>query len=187
MTIETELPVKDGFVGQRMVVISKNITAAIKQNTLINDLYLTDIGFFPNAVKHSVERKNGSKQFILIYCIKGQGIIKIIDETICMKANSFYIMPPELSHQYYSDHKDPWSIYWVHFTGNHAIKFNDKFKLLFPEGTPIVRLEERRVNLFDNLITIMENSYSASNLEYVNLTLHHLLTSFLFDNFFLKV
>ena len=176
---------KHGFVGQRMIVIPKQILSGIKQNALINTLYFTDIGFFPNATNHSVKRKNGSKQYILFYCFKGKGTIETDNATIHLKANTFYIIPPGIGHHYYSHAKDPWSIYWIHFTGIQAAHFYEKFTTLFQEGIiPTLRLEERRLLLFDNLINVMEDGYSATNLEYANVSLWQLLNSFLYESFF---
>jgi len=186
MSSESVPLLKHGFVGQRMIVIPKKIISGVKLNPLINTLYFTDIGFFPHAAHHSVKRKNGSKQYILFYCFKGQGTIETDDMTIQLKSNTFYIIPPGIAHHYYSHPKNPWSIYWVHFTGIHAASFNEKFDSLFPEGIPTLRLEEHRVLLFDNLIDVMEDGYSATNLEYVNISLWQLLNSFLYESFFLE-
>lgn len=167
-----------------MIVIPKNIIAGIKQNMLINSLYFTDIGFFPKAANHFVKRKNGSKQYILFYCYNGEGTIEMDNRTVKLKSNTFYIIPPGIGHHYYSHQKNPWSIYWVHFTGSQAAHFNEKFVSMSADAPPLLRLEERRVSLFENLIDVMEDGYSATNLEYVNLSLWQLLSSFLYDSFF---
>lgn len=187
MLTETLPIIKHGFIGQRMIVIPKNILLGVKQNMLINNLYFTDIGFFPKAANHSVKRKNGSRQYILVYCYKGRGTIETDSFTVHLKSNTFYIIPPEIAHHYYAHPKDPWSIYWIHFTGKQAPYFNDKFKAISAEGIPMLRLEERRVSLFENLIDVMEDGYSATNLEYVNLSLSQLLNSFLYDSLFSQV
>ena len=178
--------VKEGFLGQRMIVIPKNILSEIKQNALIASLYFTDIGVFPNASHHSIKRKHGSKQYILIYCYKGEGIISKENKTITLKANTFYIIPPEVAHDYYALKQNPWSIYWIHFTGPQAPHFYQKFITEFPDTAPQLSLEERRIELFENILDVMEDGYSASNLEYANLSLWQLLNAFLYERFFIK-
>jgi len=184
MNTEENIRVKEGFLGQRMIVLPKNIVSGIKKNPLVNSLYFTDIGFFPKASHHLVKRKNGSKQFILMYCYKGEGKIELEKHTVALKPNTYYIIPPGLSHEYYALAENPWSIYWIHFTGVQATHFYDKFTSLHPEGAPLITLEERRIGLFENLINVMEDGYSATNLEYVNLSLWQLLNSFLYESFF---
>ncbi|TRW27596.1 AraC family transcriptional regulator [Flavobacterium zepuense] len=184
MDTETIPLVKHGFLGQRMIVIPKNILSGVKKNELINSLYFTDIGFFPKAANHSVTRKNGSKQHILMYCYSGEGTIQMDTITIKLAANTFYIIPPGVSHHYFAHKKNPWSIYWLHFTGIKAPFFYDKFISLQPEGAPVLGLDERRIGIFENLINVMEGGYSANNLEYVNISLWQLLNSFVFNSFF---
>jgi AraC family transcriptional regulator, arabinose operon regulatory protein len=176
--------IKQGFLGQRMIVLPKNITQGIKKNPLIAPLYLTDIGFFPHASHHEVRRKNGSKQHILIYCYKGEGIIEVGGRVVTLKANTYYIVPPGAAHSYYALEANPWSIYWVHFTGAQAVHFYDKFAARFAESAPLLSLEERRLSLFESLIGVLEGGYSEANLEYVNLSLTQLLNAFLYDRFF---
>jgi AraC family transcriptional regulator, arabinose operon regulatory protein len=179
--------IKQGFLGQRMIVLPKNITHGIKKNPLIAPLYFTDIGFFPHASHHEVRRKNGSKQHILIYCYKGEGIIEVGGRVVALQANTYYIIPPGAPHSYYALEANPWSIYWVHFTGAQAVHFYNKFASRFAESAPLLSLEERRLSLFESLISVMESGYSEANLEYVNLSLTQLLNAFLYDRFFTEV
>jgi len=184
MSIDKNLRVKDGFLGQRMIVLPKNILAGVKKNPLISSLYFTDIGIFPKASQHLVRRKNGSKQFILMYCYSGEGNITFENHSIALKPNTYYIIPPGVPHEYYALPKHPWSIYWIHFTGTQAQHFFDKFNALFPDFAGVLALDERRISLFDNLINVMEDGYSTTNLEYANLSLWQLLNSFLYESYF---
>lgn len=182
-----ETRVKDGFIGQRMIVLPRKIISSIKKKDLISQLYATDIGFFPHAKFHFTERKKGSKQYILIYCIEGRGVIDIMDVKIELKPNSYYIIPPEVIHNYYAVQSNPWSIYWVHFTGRIAenlfTKFNENNKLVARN----ISFEERRINLFENLMDVLEDGYSSENIEYVNISLWQLLGSFIFSNYFTEI
>jgi len=182
-----ETRVKAGFVGQRMIVLPKKILASIKKNSLINQLYVTDIGFFPHAKFHFRERKNGSKQYILIYCMEGQGVINVMDSKIELKPNSFYIIPPDIKHAYYAVQKDPWSIYWVHFTGPQSENLFRKFKGGNMAAARFISFEERRVNLFENLMDVLENGYSSDNIEFVNISLWQLIGSFIFNSYFTEI
>lgn len=173
--------VEEGFLGQRMVVLPRKIISVIRRNPLINTLYFTDIGFFPRASHHSVVRAKGSREFILIYCCTGEGVIKIANQSKVVKSNSFYILPPNTSHEYYAIENNPWSIYWIHFTGDMAVHFYAKF---ISEYFDELGLKERRINSFENLIDVMENGFSTINLEYVNLSLWHLLNTFLYKHLY---
>lgn len=45
----------------------------VKENPLISDLYITDIGYYPKAHYHFRERPEGCSQNILIYNVEGKG------------------------------------------------------------------------------------------------------------------
>lgn len=179
--------IKEGFVGQRLITVPKEIITSLLKNPLINSLYLTDIGFFPKAKHHFFKRKHGSKQYILIYCHKGHGIVKVNEKELYLGPNTFFIVPPNTKHVYHAIKKDPWSIYWVHFTGVQAVHIYEKFKETNSSGIPTISLDERRINLFENLMDILEDGYSSHNMEYVNLSLWQLLNSFLFHEFFTEI
>jgi len=177
-----ELRIKDGFMGQKMIVLPKKVKNDAKNNSLINTLYITDIGYFPRAMHHFRERKSGGKEYILIYCIEGSGIVEIYNKKTTITPNTFYIIPPDTPHQYNSIPEEPWSIYWMHFRGEHAQHFYNKYCL---NGQPVVRevsFNEQRVALFDKIIDILEEGYSADRLEYVNLNLWQIFTSFIFHD-----
>src|SRR5690606_14096350 len=81
----------------------------------------------------------------------------------------------------------PWSIYWLHFTGSQAPHFYTKFSELSTHEASSVILEERRISLFENLIHVLEDGYSISNIEYSNITLWQLLNSFLYQKYLVEV
>lgn len=68
---------KDGFDGQRAIVLPQTIKDLLKSNELTSLLYITDIGFYPNANGHYRIRKEGTEQHILIYCTNGKGWISM--------------------------------------------------------------------------------------------------------------
>jgi quercetin dioxygenase-like cupin family protein len=53
---------------------------------------------------------------VLIYCVKGQGWYSVKNKKFTVKQNQYFILPKGISHEYGAELKNPWSIYWVHFT-----------------------------------------------------------------------
>jgi len=84
---------KDGFPGQISFVIPERILALVNTNPLIADLHITDIGYYPQARHHFRERPNGSDQFILIYCVDGQGEIRTKEALQAIGSDQFFIIP----------------------------------------------------------------------------------------------
>lgn len=169
---------KEGFPGQISFVLPEKIIGLIRSNPLISDLYLTDIGYYPKARFHSVERLIGSEQFILMYCTEGEGEIHLNKTVYPLSANRFFIIPSGVSHSYHSHPKNPWSIYWIHFTGKKANSF-DGFarQVLSIDSGKTARINDR-LNLFSEIFRNFERGFSIETLEYSNLCLSYLLASF---------
>ena len=190
-TMTDKVKKREGFLGQRMVVIPQNIKTDFRENELINSLYITDIGYYPNAEHHFRKRNQGSTEYILIYCLEGHGWIKLNNQGYELKPNSYFIIPPDVSHSYGANKNDPWSIYWLHFTGqkaNHLFKKYKKRNSSKVQPSVIqIPFEERRIEYFDGIISLLESGYSKEIVEYVNINLWRLLTSFVYNDFFSKV
>ena len=169
---------QEGFPGQLSYIIPEKIREISKQNPLTEDLYLTDIGFYPKASHHFRNRKTGSQQYILIYNVEGYGTINTGSVEHIIPPDHYFIIHPNMPHTYYADKNRPWSIYWIHFSGQKA-------KYLAKElNTPILveRSKTSRINdrlsLFNEIFQNLDRGYSIESLEYVNLCLSRLLATF---------
>jgi len=166
------------FEEGKTIVLPKSILKELKDNELTNLLMVTDIGYFSKAYKHYRERKNGCKQHILIYCVDGEGWFEINQKRQHMSKNEYVILSANTPHKYGSFNRNPWSIYWVHFTGEKAQYFigapNQKMKL---ENTTNARFDDR-ILLFEEIFTNLDMQFSKENIEYANVCLWHMLASF---------
>lgn len=103
---------KDGFKGQRLIVIPESIRRILIENPITNSLYLSDIGYYPKASMHYCERRRGTPEDILIYCVDGEGWIEADNRSFHLTANQFFIIPAGMPHKYGADNANPWSIFW---------------------------------------------------------------------------
>jgi len=169
---------EDGFPGQISFVLPEKIISLTMQNPLISDLYLTDIGYYPQARHHFRERPLGGAQFILIYCIDGKGEIRVRETLHSITADHFFIIPAGVPHTYHSDEQQPWSIYWIHFSGPKA----GLFARYANQCSEIDRSKSSRINdrlgLFSDIFRNLDRGFSIETLEYANLCLAYLLASF---------
>ncbi len=173
---------QDGFEGQKMIVIPRQILhSRCATNELINSLYITDIGYYPKAKFHFMERQNGVDQFILIYCHEGNGQVIIDNKVSKMEADEYIIIPAKSPHAYQADEKAPWSIYWIHFKGNLSGKIAAH---LFQQGGTkrFLRFKEKSIELFNEIYQQLEKGYSNDNLAFANMCLWHFFSSFLFND-----
>jgi AraC-like DNA-binding protein len=172
--------IKEGFVGQRMIVLPPNVKRMVNNNPLIRNFYLTAIGHYPKATYHDRERKTGSSQYILLYCVDGEGCVYIGGDTYILKPNTYIIIPKNVGHRYKSSNGNPWSIYWVHFSGLTADALYERSAA--PGGPQVhaIPYDENRINLFEQIYSILEHSFHEKELEITNLYLQHFVSSLIY-------
>lgn len=177
--------IKSGFPGERAVVIPSSIVQEFKRDELGKLLYITDIGFYPKAGFHYRKRTaNEALQYILMYCIDGEGWIEINGNKQKLCSGEVIILPKNTAHSYGSSTENPWSIYWIHFDGSLASYFScDMDKPMQIRTAKDSRISDR-LELFEDIFTILKNGYSRHNLNYSITVLFHFLGTLKFLNAF---
>jgi len=185
MSKEKSLRKREGFEGQRLIVIPKKIVSEfLVKDPVTRQIYITDIGFYPKAMFHYAERLHGISQHIIIYCIEGYGWIEIDKKRINISPSQFITIPANTPHRYGADKKDPWSIYWAHFKGENAAFIADLIVKNSDNYKPQLTFSEDRIGLFDDIYYNLENGYSDDALRYVNMIFYHFLSSMIYEDKF---
>jgi AraC-like DNA-binding protein len=115
--------VREGFPGQRLTVLPPGAVRRGRELPVVSDLYVTDIGHFPHAPRHFVERPEGRAEAILIYASGGVGWCEMEGKEWCVTEGSALLIPPGTPHVYGADASDPWVIWWVHFGGVRMLDY----------------------------------------------------------------
>ena len=170
----------EGFRGERSIVLPYAIIELLTKNETTQSLYLTDIGYYPKASGHFRSRPNGANENVLIYCIEGKGWFSVNNKKYKINENQFFILEKNIPHEYGADRQSPWSIYWVHFTGEKASIFSSIFNQVLDIEPVIGHRIQERISIFEEVFQNLELGYSQDNLEYVSMCLWHLLASFRF-------
>jgi AraC-like DNA-binding protein len=175
---------KDGFEGERMISLPETVWKnAIKANPVIGQLYITHIGYFPKAAYHYRERKYGCPDNILLYCVKGKGWYAVNDKHFEMGVNQFVIVPATKARlRYGSDDENPWTIYWVHFSGKNIDSFNRGFNIGLLDGPRYIHSNEAGIQLWDVMYRSLKMGFGKDNLGKANLCLYHFISSFLYPD-----
>jgi AraC family transcriptional regulator, arabinose operon regulatory protein len=169
---------KEGFEGQRTIILPQAKLKFCAQHLFCRNLYITDIGFYPHAAFHNRERKNGSPQYILIHCVKGKGWYSMGNKQYPVNPNDYFILPANTAHKYGADINDPWSIYWVHFTGEFAKFYFDLLTKTKKSGPISAIVNTSRQLLFYDIIQHLELMDNTDNIIYSNSCLYAFLSSF---------
>lgn len=174
---------KDGFQGQRAIIIPTPVlTSVCELHPIIRQLYITDIGYYPNAEYHHRHRPQGSGQHILIYCVSGKGWAQVDQQQYNIVAGEFILLPANVEHEYRATKEMPWTIYWIHFKGEGS----DHYVNLALQGkghhVSPVAFQQTRIHLFEEIYKNLERGYSTDNLCYANMSLQYFLASCFFDS-----
>jgi len=172
---------KEGFKGERSIIVPASIVQNLKTDFFGKDLHITHIGYYPQAYLHFRERrKEEVNQFILIYCIDGEGWFEINGKREPVFPHQFFILPKGKEHKYGSNRSKPWTIYWMHFDGEKAAFFADGFEHptdISPNSNS--RIQER-LQLFEEIFNTLSKSLSMNNIYYSITSLFHFLGSMKF-------
>ncbi|RFM29399.1 AraC family transcriptional regulator [Chitinophaga silvisoli] len=175
---------RDGFAGQQLISLPDAVWKnAIKANTVLEQLYVTHIGYFPKAAFHYRDRKNGCTDNILIYCTGGKGWYIIGNRRFEVKANEFVIIPATTAHlRYGSDDVNPWTIYWVHFSGKDMDTFNRNFNIGAFDGPRHIHANEEGIELWNAMFQSLKMGFGKDNLSKASLYLYHFIATFLYPD-----
>lgn len=176
---------KEGFAGQRSIVLPRKILAGVcHNNPFVERLYITDIGYYPKAQYHYRQRVHGIDQHILIYCVEGNGRAEIARKKYELEPGSFIIIPAGDQHWYSASEENSWTIYWVHFKGADACALVSALLEKIHHHHGSVAFQERRISLFEDIYACLERGYGSDNLSYANICLYHYIASFVYQDKF---
>lgn len=168
---------KDGFNGERALVLPLPVIQEMEKDTLSSILHITDIGYYPKALHHFRERKEPISQFVFIYCMEGSGWFRVNKQEYTVKANQYFILPAGTPHAYGSDDHNPWTIYWIHFKGKLASYFAEQANRPIEIKPSIQSRISNRNDLFEEIFRTLEMGYSHENLLYACSAFHYYLGS----------
>ena len=114
---------KDGFQGERAVVLPPMLIEMQEQDALCQSLFITDIGYYPKAEHHHRIREKAIDQYVLIYCVDGSGFYVVNGRRYEVERNQYFILPAGKPHEYGAAEGHQWTIYWLHFGGKAAHVF----------------------------------------------------------------
>ena len=176
-----DITLKEGFLGQKMMVLPETAKQWLRTNLITKSFYITDLGFYPHANHHYRARNKGSSEYIFIYCVKGEGCLKVGGEEMKVTPNHFFIIPINVQHSYEADISNPWSIYWMHFDGSSARNLCNRCN---PNSQKIIEIpfDRNRITLFNQIIEFLKSGFIEPKMEYANILGLNFISSFIFHH-----
>lgn len=159
----------------RRIVAPVVIRQQLKEHVLAKHCYPLAVGFYEKASSHEMSRKRHDDH-LLIYCFAGHGFL----ETECwsgkVKAGEVVLLPSGISHKYYADKQNPWSVYWAHFSGTQAgdyiahMDYSEQRPVVFVGHSPIL------IAQFRAALNAASHAYNTVSLVYAANAIKQILT-----------
>lgn len=166
---------KDGFRGERSVVLPPMVVATAEHDVLASSLFVTDIGYYPRATNHYRERKKAIDQYVLIYCVDGSGWYRLDGREFLVGKNQFFILPAGSPHIYGA--RGWWTIYWVHFRGVYASVFAEGMQAPKDINVTVNSRISDRIGIFEEILSTLQSGEGIEDLRYASSLLYHFLAS----------
>ncbi|MBB6634582.1 helix-turn-helix domain-containing protein [Cohnella thailandensis] len=91
-------------------------------------------GHYREELGYSVHRPSGSVDWLLMYTLSGEGVVRTAEEDVLCREGDAAILLPGIPHQY-GTHGEAWEFLWVHFIPD-------------PDWSPWLRLPVRSERFF---------------------------------------
>lgn len=169
---------QDGFKDEQYIIIPTETFTTFGSHPLVAAMYLTDIGFFPKANHHYREREEGTEEYILLYCVEGEGYIYVEEKMYTLHSREAFCIPRNKKHRYYASEQNPWSIFWVHFKGENTGYYPLEERQVIQINSR--HAENRIITLFDVLFRVLERNYTMGNFIYISQVLALILSEIYF-------
>lgn len=173
---------RDGFEGEKLIYLPPKIWKdVLKRHPHIFHIYVAQIGYFPKATFHYRERRRGCEDNIFLYCLKGKGHYILDDKQYEVTANQYVVLPATDKYmRYWADTEDPWTIYWLHYTGSDIDRFNQFLNLNQHKGPVSIPFNLKAIDIWNNMYESLEMGYSIENLSNASFCLYNFLATFLY-------
>lgn len=110
-------PLSEGFPGERMLVLPRPQVRAALAHQPLQQLLVTDCGYFPHASGHGRARRTPIDQAVILICVRGAGWVRTADGHFGVGPGQVAVIPPRTPHAYGADPDAPWTLWWVHIAG----------------------------------------------------------------------
>jgi AraC-like DNA-binding protein len=159
-----QMPIQEGFRGQRLVVVPRPVVADALRRPVTRRLLVTDVGYYPDAKDHQMRRPRGTEETIVMVCAAGTGWARVGGGVHRLGSQRALVIPRGVPHAYGSDEAHPWTIWWAHIAGTDAAELVEGMDV--SAARPLLRIRgiERAVALLDEIVSNLERDQSPPRL-----------------------
>ncbi len=139
-------------------------------------LLIKNAGYAKQWRGHDTAR-DGIDEYILIYCIDGKGFFEFGGTRHLISADTALVCFPAYPHWYGADEKDPWTIYWAHFTGRDASELCALSSLTIDTPVGHTGMRASMIGTFNELLSSFDEGASVARAIYAATCLRKIFTT----------
>ncbi|CCN83825.1 MmsAB operon regulatory protein [Vibrio nigripulchritudo SFn27] len=159
-------------------LVPLKVQVALSEHPISRGMYPTSMGYYSRALNHEMRRIVHDDN-LLIYCIEGGGVVTVEGVTNTIHAGDMFLLCDGVSHSYRALNSNPWTIYWVHFTGTDSRTFIEYLQAEHQRGSQVqfsIGVKARLVTEIEALMEVRESSSNLSSLLYASSRLRQILS-----------
>ncbi len=143
--------------GSSRFVVPKSMIGQLASTPLTSGLFPKASGLYKKAVQHTMLRRVHDDH-LLIYCVEGQGSFTVDKLRHSVTAGDVLLLPRGIAHAYQSSDDRPWTIYWIHFSGDKSSEFIEYLNSQQDSFIINIGVNSRLVANFDILLESLQSS-----------------------------
>ncbi|WP_293269080.1 AraC family transcriptional regulator [Neptunomonas sp.] len=156
-------------------VVPRKIVAQLRTHPLAKELYPIGLGYYKQAFDHTMLRRTHD-DYLMIYCLDGEGELTLDHETFKIKAGDIIFLPRGTAHAYKASELTPWTIYWIHFSGEQSEAFIDYLAVRENNFILPLGIHARLTSDIESLLECRQSSYNLSAFVHAANLLRQILT-----------
>jgi AraC-like DNA-binding protein/mannose-6-phosphate isomerase-like protein (cupin superfamily) len=151
-----------------------------KENQLTGDLYMTETGEVEVEMGSIWNPAKKLENNMLVYCLKGSGILMISGEQVPVSGDQYFIIPEGDSFKFYSVINENSRLFVAYFNGTKPKLMEHGFRVVRNLIPSVNNLVANREMLFTEIFNNLAKGFHDENLVYVNFCFGHLLATFIY-------
>ncbi len=153
----------------------------LEKGDRFHGLHLTEAGEL-EIEGGTIWNGGNSKEYLLAYCTRGEGIVVLAGEQVPVGGTQFFISPPKETFKYYSAPKQNSRFLVAGFTGNLNLLAGMECSIVRNLVPSVNNMVANRELLFDEIFNNLMRGYYQENIVYVGFCFGHLLATFIYAN-----
>lgn len=159
-------------------ILPARLRSKLETHPVGKNLYITEIAFYPEQGTLLKDVSKSNTDYVLIYCVSGEGWFKMNNKKTVITANHFVVLPKKTAIQLGTDTAGQLSLYFVRFNGvigEAMYNYLQRDKTNFDQTTPPL---VGRIAQFQDIMHHLELMENMENLIYANFRFYSFLGTF---------